>query len=305
MASQFRRERLMNGDWETATNLRTPPDSVSSPLIIAHQFSKHAITYDRHSDVQRYLAKQTAEEVVRLTGGPRMVLEIGCGTGQLTASLVEMLPSARVVAVDFSEAMLRCARARVPAGAPVEFVVADLEYLGLTSCAFDVAVSSSSLQWMQRPVVALRSLRTTLRRGGVTIHSAFGRRTFREFFSLLSGIERQRGLRSNARRMPLRPAHHWRRAFRHAGFDLIEVRSELLPVVYENCRTFLNSLRGTGAAINLGDAVSLRTLREAIARYDCEFATDTGVTVTYEVLNIVAQRPYDEVPRQARESIVQ
>src|SRR5688572_4664623 len=47
--------------------------------------------------------------------GDETVLDVGCGTGRLTALLLERLPRGRAVGIDFSANMLSTARRELPA----------------------------------------------------------------------------------------------------------------------------------------------------------------------------------------------
>src|SRR5918999_4121169 len=61
--------------------------------------------------------------------GDETVLDAGCGTGRVTAALVERLPRGHVIAVDGSPAMAEEARRRLPASVDVR--EADLNELEL------------------------------------------------------------------------------------------------------------------------------------------------------------------------------
>jgi demethylmenaquinone methyltransferase/2-methoxy-6-polyprenyl-1,4-benzoquinol methylase len=68
-------------------------------------------------------------------GGP--VLDVCCGTGDLSLVLARRYPGAAVTGLDFSEAMLDRARAKAArAGAPVEFVCGDLLALPFDDATF-------------------------------------------------------------------------------------------------------------------------------------------------------------------------
>src|SRR5438067_13929126 len=59
--------------------------------------------------------------------GDEVVLDAGCGSGRVTAQLLERLPRGRVIAADLSPAMLAEARSVLqPFGDQVAFVQADL-----------------------------------------------------------------------------------------------------------------------------------------------------------------------------------
>src|SRR6266567_5322815 len=81
--------------------------------------------------------------------GDEVVLDAGCGTGRLTADLLEVLPSGRVVGVDLSQNMLHSARQHLAAqfDARVSLVACDLLYLPFEH-AFDVIVSTAAFHWV-------------------------------------------------------------------------------------------------------------------------------------------------------------
>src|SRR5215212_10061486 len=58
--------------------------------------------------------------------GDETVLDAGCGTGQVTATLLERLPRGRIVALDGSRQMLEVARERFAGDPRVSYVHADL-----------------------------------------------------------------------------------------------------------------------------------------------------------------------------------
>src|SRR5580704_19370963 len=60
--------------------------------------------------------------------GDEVVLDAGCGTGRLTAELLEALPNGRVVGIDLSQNMLHSAREHLsgPFGTQLSLVACDL-----------------------------------------------------------------------------------------------------------------------------------------------------------------------------------
>lgn len=96
----------------------------------------------------------------------RLVVDLGTGTGDL---LPYLAPRAeRVVAVDFSGAMLRKARARLAEGEArhVHFVRGELEALPLPDGVADGVVASLVLHHTARPAEAVREMARVLRPGG-------------------------------------------------------------------------------------------------------------------------------------------
>lgn len=73
-----------------------------------------AATYSRVSSPQRDWSRAVLD---RLTlDGTETVLDADCGSGEVTAQLLERLPEGRVIAVDASPSMVEAASALLPAG---------------------------------------------------------------------------------------------------------------------------------------------------------------------------------------------
>jgi trans-aconitate 2-methyltransferase len=98
--------------------------------------------------------------------GDEVVLDAGCGTGRLTADLLEALPRGRVVGIDLSENMLRTARRHLTQfGARVSLVACDLRDLPFDH-SFDGIVSTAAFHWVLDHDRLFANLRHTLVPGG-------------------------------------------------------------------------------------------------------------------------------------------
>lgn len=75
---------------------------------------------------------------------PRAVVDLGCGPGNLTATLAERWPGARVRGIDSSPEMVQMARAE---SYPIGFEVGDLRDW-VPEADVDVVVSNAALQWV-------------------------------------------------------------------------------------------------------------------------------------------------------------
>jgi SAM-dependent methyltransferase len=93
-----------------------------------------------------------------------LILDVGCGDGQLTARI--MASGARVIGLDASEEMVEAARAR-----GVDAFVADAQALGLDDRArrfgeFDAAFSNAALHWMLDADAVASGIFAALKSGG-------------------------------------------------------------------------------------------------------------------------------------------
>src|SRR5690348_7585666 len=84
--------------------------------------------------------------------GDERVLDAGCGSGRVTAQLLERLPEGHVIAVDNSRAMLDQARQTLAAfGERVTFVEADLLEVdrALAGDTVDLIFSTAVFHWIR------------------------------------------------------------------------------------------------------------------------------------------------------------
>ena len=96
-------------------------------------------------------------------GKGQRILDLGCGTGVLTAQLAELAGS--VVGVDSSESMIERARRRYP---DVRFEVGDALALPFEGC-FDVVFSNAVFHWVSDHDALLKQVRRALVPGGLLI----------------------------------------------------------------------------------------------------------------------------------------
>ncbi|MGH3413946.1 MAG: methyltransferase domain-containing protein [Marmoricola sp.] len=123
-------------------------------------------------DPERYLAfadergRPFAELLARVPAeAPSVVVDLGCGPGNLTELLAERWPEARVRGLDSSAAMVERARSR---GSRVRYDVADLREWCATvePGSVDVLVSNAALQWVPGHLGLLPALVGAVRPGG-------------------------------------------------------------------------------------------------------------------------------------------
>ena len=99
--------------------------------------------------------------------GDETVLDAGCGTGRVTADLLERLPDGRVIALDISANMLAEARQQlVPrSGDRVTFIQADLQDFALAE-QVDAIFSTAAFHWVLDHPRLFSALFKALKPGG-------------------------------------------------------------------------------------------------------------------------------------------
>lgn len=101
------------------------------------EFSRHAHTYDAHTQVQKEVARYLLSPI---QNRPQKVLDLGCGSGAIYQMISWHMDS--FTAVDCSKQMLE----KHPRGNNIHVVCEDFD-VWETSQRYDLIVSSSALQW--------------------------------------------------------------------------------------------------------------------------------------------------------------
>jgi SAM-dependent methyltransferase len=97
------------------------------------------------------------------------LLDCGCGPGSITIDFAEALAPSEVVGIDVNTAALqRARRAAEERGVKsVRFEEASIYELPFADATFDAVWTSSTIQWLRRPRLALNEVLRVLKPGGV------------------------------------------------------------------------------------------------------------------------------------------
>lgn len=153
-------------------------------------FDEVAAEYDRNRPMYPDELVDQACQVAGIGAGDR-VLEIGCGTGQLTRSLAAR--GLRVTALEPGGNLIALARQNLEGAGAVEFVSARFEDASLPRERFRAVFSASALHWVD-PEVSWRKIADVLVPGGtLALISYFGleeQRTRQDQEALLAAIRK-------------------------------------------------------------------------------------------------------------------
>jgi trans-aconitate methyltransferase len=125
--------------------------------------AKHDFVWKYGSDVVSLLDPRAGERI----------LDLGCGTGHLTAQIAES--GAKVTGVDRSAKMVAAARLAYP---KLKFEISDATSLSFHE-EFDAVFSNATLHWIHQPELVLRGVWRALRPGGRFVAEFGGRKNIR------------------------------------------------------------------------------------------------------------------------------
>lgn len=170
-----------------------------------------AATYDRVSDPQLGWALEQLERLP-LTG-EEVVLDAGCGSGRVTAELVERLPRGRVYGVDAAPSM--AAHARRALGERATVLCQDLVELSLPE-PVDAVFSNATFHWVPDHDALFAALHRSMRDGARLVAQCGGRGNIDAFRVIADAV---------AHEPPFKPHFDgWRRPWNYATAEETAVR---------------------------------------------------------------------------------
>jgi trans-aconitate 2-methyltransferase len=242
-----------------------------------------AQTYDRVSDPQY---KWGLEVLGRLDlAGNEFVMDAGCGSGRVTAKLLERLPNGRVLCVDASEQMIE--KAREALGDRADYLVADLSELEVPE-RVDVIFSTATFHWVLDHDRLFSRLHAALKPGGRLVAQCGGEgnvakharaivevATRPEFIDHFQGLEMM---------WNFAPADATEERLREAGFADVRCWLEDKPVQPENPYDFTTTVTMGPHLSRLPEELR-RQFAEAVLEVE-----DDPLVLNYVRLNMDATR---------------
>lgn len=146
-----------------------------------------AAHYHRVSDPQRSWGLRVLDRLQPAPG--ERILDIGCGTGRLTADLYGRVGDGVITAVDRSPAMVREARRHLPARIGV--AEADAVALPFGDERFDAVFSTATFHWVPDHPRLFAEIHRVLRRGGRLVSQAGGGPNLETLYTRTAALARE------------------------------------------------------------------------------------------------------------------
>ncbi len=271
------------------------------PQLVRRSFDRASRTYDADAAVQGEIRTRLLErlDIVRLQ--PSAVLDLGAGTGQASRELKRRYPSAQVVALDSSLAMLRESsrhqrflRKFMPVGG-------DAHRLPLQSQSFDLVLSNLLLEWCHDPDAVFAEAARVLRPKGLFMFTTVGPDTLKEVRELWRGVDPF----THVHRFI--DMHDFGDALLRAGFAEPVMDTERLTVTYPDLAALLGEIRGSGAR-NLAQGrphgLTGRARGELLRARSEQLHRDGPMRISIEVVHGHAWSVGERKPRRAGEEVL-
>ncbi len=224
--------------------------------------------------IGRWSRKVAGEFVTWLAVPPaRRWLDVGCGTGALSRTLLDRAAPRLVQGIDSSPAFVAYSRAQIPDGSAA-FAVGNAGALPLTAASFDVAVAGLVLNFVPDAAAAVGEMRRVVRDGGVLgayVWDYAGQmQLLRHFWDAAAALDPAAVTLDEGRRFPLCRPDPLAELFAAAGLSGVQVRAIDVGTTFRDFEDYWAPFLGgqgpaPGYAMSLSDSqrAKLRDLLHA------------------------------------------
>ena len=252
------------------------------PATVRRSFDKAAKSYDAAAAVPAEIRNRLLERLDFVKLQPKVVLDLGAGTGHASKALKHRYKSAEIVAIDLSPAMLAESEKQQSWFKRFHRVTADAHRLPCKDASTQLVFSNLMLEWCHDPDAVFQEIRRVLQPGGLLTFASLGPDTLRE-------------LRDSWRKTDAHPhvhrfidMHDLGDALMRAGLAEPVMDTERLTVTYPHLDALLAELVGTGSSNlahgrrrGLTSKAQLESLRQALGPSSAQGALSVSVEVVY------------------------
>ncbi|WAU74206.1 MULTISPECIES: malonyl-ACP O-methyltransferase BioC [unclassified Acinetobacter] len=259
--------------------------------LVAQRFAKAGQSYVEHAVVQKQISAQLFEYLKQYC--PQSlpsVLEIGCGSGNLThlfhthfqfdqLFLNDLYEDVDQHFSNFKSPHLRSDTSHpfIKGRPKVDWLIGDIEQLKLPS-GLDAVISSSALQWMTDLPALLQRIYDALKPKGYLGFSTFGENNLIEIKQLTG-----QGLNYYSSEV-------LKQKLEESGFEIVFIQEEQKHLYFDDPKLVLHHLKATGVtATSKSHRWTKQSLQQFYSDYQ-QFYDEQGFRLTYHPIYVIARR---------------
>lgn len=254
--------------------------------MIEKRFSAAAETYDRHARPQLSLAHSVCDVLPEIY--PEQILELGCGTGQLTRLLTDQFPDVLIDAVDLSEKMLEYSRKKHARFSQINWIQGDAQtWQGADP--YPLIVSSAALHWTVDLQKTFTHIFNCLEKDGFFSLGMMLNGTLQELWDIRREVAPDKTPAD-----PLPKLETLVDQLHKAGFHILRKKRSTEEITYDDATAFLRAIHEQGVTgAKVADThvpLTRGEIDRLIELYQERHTTADGVSATYETATFLLSK---------------
>ncbi|MDM1020968.1 malonyl-ACP O-methyltransferase BioC [Acinetobacter sp. VNK23] len=242
--------------------------------LVAQRFAKAGQSYVEHAVVQKQISAQLFEYLkTYCSQSLDSVLEIGCGSGNLTHLFQSHFQTEQLFLNDlYADVDQHFSNFK-----HVNWLIGDIEQLTLPQ-SLDAVISSSALQWMLDLPALLQRIYAALKPNAFFGFSTFGPDNLTEIKQLTGQGLTYVDLESLKRQLE------------QQGFEILLIQQDHKQVYFDHPKSVLQHLKATGVTAT---AQSHRWTKQSLQQFYSDyqqFYDEQGFRLTYHPIYVIARR---------------
>jgi malonyl-CoA O-methyltransferase len=249
---------------------------------IKYSFNKAAQTYDDAAFFQREVADRLLERLNYIRLQPRMILDLGAGTGYSAHKLEQLFKKSKVVVFDLAEKMLLKGKEQGRWFNRKRYICGDAEKLPFLDNSMDLIFSNLVLHWTNNIENTIQEIRRVLKPDGLLLFSTLGPDTLYELRQSWSVIDNKTHVH------PFVDMHNVGDYLQRANFVDPVVDMEFITITYNDLKKILLDLKDLGThnieQNRLKGLTGKEKFNQFIQAYEKYRSPEGLIPVTYEVI---------------------
>ena len=242
--------------------------------LVAQRFAKAGQSYVEHAVVQKQISAQLFKYLkVYCPQSLASVLEIGCGSGNLTHLFHSYFQVDQLFLNDLYEDVDQ----HFSTIENIAWLIGDIEQLHLPQ-SLDAVISSSALQWMLDLPALLQQIHAALKPNAYFGFSTFGSDNLTEIKQLTG-----QGLNYYSSEV-------LKQKLEESGFEIVFIEEEQKHLYFDDPKSVLQHLKATGVTAT---AKSHRWTKQSLQQFYSDyqqFYDEQGFRLTYHPIYVIARR---------------
>ena len=242
--------------------------------LVAQRFAKAGKSYVEHAVVQKQISAQLFEYLkVYCPQNLASVLEIGCGSGNLTHLFQTHFQFEQL----FLNDLYADVEQHFSTIENIAWLIGDIEQLTLPQ-SLDAVISSSALQWMTDLPTLLHRIHDALKPNAYFGFSTFGSDNLTEIKQLTG-----QGLNYIS-------LEFLKRQLEQQNFEVLFIEQEVKQIYFDHPKSVLQHLKATGVTAT---AKSHRWTKQSLQQFYSDyqqFYDEQGFRLTYHPIYVIARR---------------